>query len=372
VWSLWSFLLLFCVVVAGCSRKQETPAPAASASAAVVGPQLVADALEHDFGEVDAGAVLEHEFVLRNQGSEPVQVTRVVTSCECLKANAETAEVPGGGEFRLKLTLDTKGLQRVPVKVVTLHTSDPAQKQLRLRVRARIRPEISFEPRFVQLRAEQGKTATADAWLVGTKASQISALELGPSDDAQVTAEVIEEVVEGGTRRGVRLHLAAGDVGRGHGRILVKSGLAEAPELRLQFNWQRTGNLQVTPRVAILPRGGGPRVVTITSSRDDLKVTAVRVQDGPFDARLEEDPPGTFKVHVEPKKDAEGAARGVVVVETNDPLEPRKEIQIRSPQRQRGGPPRNPRGPGKEQEEDEGEDREADAEGADAPPAGSD
>ncbi len=40
-------------------------------------PELVLEETVHDFGQVKQGDVLEHSFVIRNQGTAPLQIKNV-------------------------------------------------------------------------------------------------------------------------------------------------------------------------------------------------------------------------------------------------------------------------------------------------------
>jgi len=61
---------------------------------------LPIEARSTDFGEVLEDSDFAWTVQLRNLGTEAIEVTRVITSCDdCLQATPQAFELPGGGEF---------------------------------------------------------------------------------------------------------------------------------------------------------------------------------------------------------------------------------------------------------------------------------
>lgn len=61
----------------------------------------------HDFGDVPRkGGDLVREFTFTNDGTAPLVVTRVITSCSCLKASFPKRPVPPGGQGVIRITYE--------------------------------------------------------------------------------------------------------------------------------------------------------------------------------------------------------------------------------------------------------------------------
>lgn len=61
----------------------------------------------YDFGRVPRrGGDLAHDFVFVNEGTVPLVVTRVFTSCSCLKASYSKRPVAPGGEGVIRITYE--------------------------------------------------------------------------------------------------------------------------------------------------------------------------------------------------------------------------------------------------------------------------
>src|SRR5262249_33990855 len=64
----------------------------------------------HNFGSVGAGSVVEHDFVLKNQGPSTVRIQRVLLTPPMVVTRMQ-ALTPSGGESRIHVRLDTTALK---------------------------------------------------------------------------------------------------------------------------------------------------------------------------------------------------------------------------------------------------------------------
>ena len=71
------------------------------------GAHLRMEVAGHDFGDVPRkGGDLVREFTFTNDGTAPLVVTRVITSCSCLKASFPKRPVPPGGQGVIRITYE--------------------------------------------------------------------------------------------------------------------------------------------------------------------------------------------------------------------------------------------------------------------------
>lgn len=99
---LWSCLCL--AAAHGAQRPGEAPESAATDKE---GPVLHIDAPAWNFGDVPRkGGDVSHDFVFRNDGSAPLVVLRVVTSCSCVKASFPKRPVAPGQSDTIRITYE--------------------------------------------------------------------------------------------------------------------------------------------------------------------------------------------------------------------------------------------------------------------------
>ncbi len=63
----------------------------------------------YDFGTVEEGSIVEHEFVITNTGRTPLIITDVRGTCHCTAADWTKTPIKPNEKGMIKLIFDTKG-----------------------------------------------------------------------------------------------------------------------------------------------------------------------------------------------------------------------------------------------------------------------
>lgn len=125
------------------------PVPPASsvAPADPNGPKLRCDENTFDFGDAWSGTVVEHAYVIHNDGKSPLELLNVKTTCGCTVVDYDKVIAPGGqGKVTVKLTL-SKAVQSQPVsRSVQVESNDPANKVVPLTIKGKVKPRVALEP----------------------------------------------------------------------------------------------------------------------------------------------------------------------------------------------------------------------------------
>jgi hypothetical protein len=192
---------------------------------------------------------------------------------------------------------------------------------------------LRFEWPLVELAAAYGQPRAQEARLVGSRVHQ-ARLKIQMIDDAAIDARVLP--AEGGKSPGVRLAFIGDRVGLRTGRILVATGLDQPKQLILLYSLRVTGNLTLhpsNPYFNLRDPGSRQRVIEVVSARHDFHLRAAQIAEGPFRATVERDRrTGAFAVRVTVDRskltnDQRGLA-GKLLLISNDPAEPRKEVPL--------------------------------------------
>ena len=101
-------------------------------------PDVVAERLMWDFGDVAAGPVLTARFQVANRGARRLVLNKKSQSCECATASSPTIIIPPGGQAEVVATLGTKGLSGRFAIDVLYATSDALHPRLTFRLLADI------------------------------------------------------------------------------------------------------------------------------------------------------------------------------------------------------------------------------------------
>ncbi|MDR1546716.1 MAG: DUF1573 domain-containing protein [Deltaproteobacteria bacterium] len=112
--------------------------PAWAAQAALkAGPALVIDEPVFMAGRVAPDAVVEHDFVVRNEGTEELVIEDVSPDCGCTVAAFPPVLAPGqAGTINVKLEIYEFWAGQTLKKSATVYTNDPERQAARITIKA--------------------------------------------------------------------------------------------------------------------------------------------------------------------------------------------------------------------------------------------
>jgi hypothetical protein len=290
--------------------------------------------MSHDFGDVVQGARLTHDFRVTSSGPLPLSIERVDRSYSCVAVAPPTPlELAPGASAVLQVDCDTRDRQQWLTEALVVHSNDRLAPELTLGVAARIEPLLALTSTIVELTTAFGGKQAEEVRLQGTLASQAK-LKLQQVEGNGPEAHVLGG--NGAEPPRLRLTLVGKKVSTGAGRIFLSTGLANPSQLMLSYSWRVTGNLEVDPSNPYLNlREVGPKevVLKVKSNRPDFRLDAVRVAQGPFEARFQPDQAaGSYTVSVRAIEsrisDDERGVPGKILLASNDPAEPHKQVDV--------------------------------------------
>lgn len=140
----------------------------AAESAQANGPKLVVEKPDADLGEIVRGHEVTHDFIIRNDGTEPLEISRVETSCPCALPTFDDVVPPGASG---KVTVEFKSL-KVNGKgdaTLVIDSNDPDKPSQELRIVFNVVSRINATPgyaRWITVRGEREGTIGETLWAV--------------------------------------------------------------------------------------------------------------------------------------------------------------------------------------------------------------
>ena len=122
-------------------------------------PKAVAVEAIKDVGVVPKGDKVVHDFLIRNDGDVPLQITDVRAACVCTVVDFDKSIAPGQ-TGKVHAELDTATFNGPISKSVTVFTNDPDAAQLDLTLRAKVEPFIQAKPGYARYITVQGEEKT--------------------------------------------------------------------------------------------------------------------------------------------------------------------------------------------------------------------
>ena len=284
------------------------------------------------FGRALTGTVLEHEFLLKNDGSTPLRIANVLLTSP-LVISSMPASIPPGGETTIRVRLDTSGLRgNFPGRINVL-LNDASLPEAVLSFEGQIVPliEVSPAPAFF-LAARRGEARQASIDVINHQPEPLQIEEVSHMRDRFTTKL---ETLEAGRRYRLTLLLKPdGPAGRHSESIVLKTSSRSQPTITVAANTylrervytfpdavdlgtvrltdvDRDPNLleRLAQTLMVYQFGGSDFSVSVRSDLPELDLSSER---GPQRDR--------FQTTVRLRRDRlkPGDIRGSIVVDTND------------------------------------------------------
>lgn len=158
---------------------------------ATVAARLVVDTPTYDFGTVEQGELVQHRFVLANDGGEDLHIKAINAPCGCTAAVASTLTLPPGGTADLNVTFDTTRFVGRKTKTVSVDTVDADGPAVELTLSGKVRPQVVVDPPVLYLgRIRPGTEAIGGVRILSTSGTPVRVL------DAQADNPVLHVAVE--------------------------------------------------------------------------------------------------------------------------------------------------------------------------------
>lgn len=86
--------------------------------------QVAEDIYSYDFGPVKEGEILKHNFILKNESINPLNIKSINTSCGCTGSKAEKMSLLPGETTLIEVQFNTKGYSGQTKQYVYVNTDN--------------------------------------------------------------------------------------------------------------------------------------------------------------------------------------------------------------------------------------------------------
>ncbi|MCL5277154.1 MAG: DUF1573 domain-containing protein [Deltaproteobacteria bacterium] len=131
------FLLcaMFLTAMYGCTRKQP-----------LQGPSISFSDVSYDFGRVQQGTMVTHQYPFTNAGTDNLIIKDVFTSCGCTAAIAFSRDVSPAGHGAITANFDSSNYLGPVTKTITVSTNDPLKPMVALTLTGRVVSDLVVTP----------------------------------------------------------------------------------------------------------------------------------------------------------------------------------------------------------------------------------
>ncbi|HEY1783900.1 MAG TPA: DUF1573 domain-containing protein [Pirellulales bacterium] len=214
---------------------ESLPAESPTANAPPAGvaggvPKLRVEAPRFDFGNLERGEKTEHAFVLQNEGTAPLEITKIHSDHPWIAADAATLSIPPGQKAELKLKLDLAGERGRVNGQIVMKTNDPATPNRHLMIVGTVNTKAKIDPprvdfgdlngnerasRTFKVTGERGLRFNIEKTRTSNDGLSADVKVVSPGNEYEVTATLDPTRLEGGKFRGW-IHLLTDQRGEYH------------------------------------------------------------------------------------------------------------------------------------------------------------
>lgn len=305
-------------------------------------PKAAIPEAEFTFKRVISGSVIEHDFVVKNEGSAPLRILNVKMTPPLLVTRMPR-EIAPGGEGTIHFKLDTASLAGQFRGAMLVVLNDPDLREASLTFEGQVVPAVELSPLpAFYVSAQRGQVTQSSIEIVNHEPEPLH-IERVEHPTGRFTTTL--ETLDAGQRYRLTLHLKPdGPGGRSTETILVTTSSKVRPILKI------AANTFLHERVYTFPDAIDLGALPIDAIRRNPKVLEQTAQtlmiyqaDGSdFEAQLSTDVPACeLKAVRGPKRDRyqatvtliadelkPGPIKGSILIRTNDPQFPTLTVPV--------------------------------------------
>lgn len=102
-------------------------------------PHIEFETLKYDFGHIDEGDKLSHNFKFTNTGKDTLNIRKTKTTCGCTISELKKMDFAPDETGEINVTFDASGRRGTQIKRITLFTNDPTAPSQDLIIKAYVR-----------------------------------------------------------------------------------------------------------------------------------------------------------------------------------------------------------------------------------------
>lgn len=110
---LLSLVVVFLSVAAFAQQKEP-------AQVAAVGPKITFEEVEYNFGDIAQGDKVEYKFVFKNEGTAPLVLSNVLTTCGCTAPSWPREPIAPGQTSEINVVFNSAGKRGPQNKTITV------------------------------------------------------------------------------------------------------------------------------------------------------------------------------------------------------------------------------------------------------------
>jgi thiol-disulfide isomerase/thioredoxin len=279
--------------IAPSSAAQIEPAAPGDPTQPSGSPKAVPDTEVHDFGTVWAGKALVHTFKVRNEGTGPLEISRVRPSCGCTTVGAYPKSIAPGESGEFSFSLDSKKIRSRFTKSITITTNEPENPNLKLELKGECKQYVDVNPPTAYFPRVYGGSKMDKVLEITNNLDKPLEISLDDSTPRSGKFGYVLETVEEGKQYKLTVTLdAQASPGMEREELVLKTNFEEAPSVAVNVTAIFVDRLEASPnpfvvissnrdmrRQLYVTNSGASPVRVVSAEVDDPTITDVTVEE---------------------------------------------------------------------------------------------
>lgn len=259
--------------------------------------RIVFEATDFDFGKVDSGVLIKHDFLFTNTGNQVLELSEVRPSCGCTSTGDWDKKVDPGKTGKIHIEFNTMGYGGQVHKTIFVTCNDSNQPNITLNLLGTIWKPINISPAYAifNLRPEGQEDVTNKIKIVNETDELITVTE--PSCGNPAFHLELRTVQEGKEFELLVTAIASKVAGTMSSPITLKTSSRMMPQISVTAFAMVPPLLAINPPQITLPAGTLKEAATFTitiqdNSTNSVTLTEPKVNVDGVDIQLAETQPG--------------------------------------------------------------------------------
>lgn len=200
-------------------------------------PQVTAEVLEYDFGEVIQGDKVDYTFRFRNSGDELLMIESVHSSCGCTAALLSSKQIAPGDTGEIRTTFDSSNFRNAIHKTITMETNDPETATVRFQIKGQVKEELMMDPARVSFgKLAPGAQVEKLVSIKNSSKDTITLVQPRPTNPS-LQASLDRTILKPGEQAELKVTAQVPeDAKRLSGYIMIETNYAKVAKLRLSVS----------------------------------------------------------------------------------------------------------------------------------------
>ena len=245
-------------------------------------PDIQFEQKVYNFGTVKQDEKITHIYNFQNMGDEPLIINNIDWSCGCIEVDSSLKKISPGESGWVKVIFDTQDRQGRVGKTISIHSNDPDEPIVKLRMRGYMQTEILIKPRRIYFGGyKKDKPVTKKLRILQGGDKKIKLLKVEAESKYVTSTEPAGIINEEGNGYQIEVGLSPDvPIGRLRSNLVIYTDSKTQPVVNIPVNANVSGDIVIKPTMLVFSLASKQDQVTkvlkiLSNSKEEFKILKI-------------------------------------------------------------------------------------------------